>query len=234
AACPLPEAALPMLWPLVRMRLAVSVVNAAIEAAKRPDDAYATISTAPAWRLLERGGLDADRILARLRHACGLPVTPQAPAIRDWLEANRGSFAPILAEDLAAFPEGALSVADAVMPENPFHLTAQEARSLGHPPGARWMGRAWGEPRLIYTDKAFFGPTKSASRRSLHLGIDIFARAGTALHAPLAGVVERAGYEDLPLGYGGNIVLRHDTPAGSFYTLWGHLAREAADLAPGT
>ena len=234
AACPLPEDALPMLWPLVRMRLAVSVVNAAIEAAKRPNDAYAVISQEPAWRLLERGGFDPTRILARLRHACGLPVVAQADAIRDWLDQNRGRFAPITADDLADYPEGALSVADAIMPENPFHLTAAEARTLDRPEGARWMGRAWGEPRLVYTDKAFFGPTKSANRRTVHLGADIFAPAGTALHAPLDGVVARAGYEDLPLGYGGNIVLRHDTPAGTFFTLWGHLSRDAADLAPGT
>ena len=234
AASPLPEGALPMVWPLVRMRLAVSVVNAAIEAEKRPDDAYVTISTAPAWRLLERPGLDAARILARLRHACGLPVTPQAPAIRDWLDANRGTFAPVVDDDLTSYPDIALSVADAIMPENPFRLTPQEARSLGQPEGARWIGKSWGEPRLIYTDAAFFGPTKSANRRTLHLGVDIFAPAGTALHAPLDGVVERAGYEDLPLGYGGHVVLRHDTPAGRFYTLWGHLSRDAADLAPGT
>ena len=233
-ASPLPESALPMLWPLIRMRLAVSVVNAAIEAEKRPDDAYATISTAPAWRLLERGGFDSTRILARLRHASGLPVTPQAPAIRDWLDANRGTFAPIVTDDLTAYPEGALSVAEAVMPENPFQLTPQEARTLGHAEGARWMGKSWGEPRLIYTDKAFFGATRSANRRTVHLGVDIFAPAGTALHAPLDGVVAHAGYEDLPLGYGGHVVLRHDTPAGVFFTLWGHLSREAAVLAPGT
>ena len=28
--------------------------------------------------------------------------------------------------------------------------------------------------------------------------------------------------------------MRHDTPAGVFFTLWGHLSREAATLAPGT
>lgn len=234
AASPLPEAALAILWPLVRMRLAVSVVNAAIEAEKRPDDAYVTISTAPAWRMLERPGLDPARILARLRHACGLPVTPQAPGIRDWLDANRGGFARIVADDLTAWPEVALSVAEAIMPENPFHLTVQEARTLGQPEGARWIGKSWGEPRLIYTDAAFFGATRSANRRTVHLGVDLFAPAGTVLHAPLNGVVERAGYEALPLGYGGNIVLRHETPAGTFFTLWGHLSRDAADLAPGT
>lgn len=234
AACPLSAEDVDLIWPLVRMRLAVSVVNSTLEAQGKPDDPYVTISQAPAWALLEREGFDAARIRARLRQACGLPVTDEAPAILDWLDRNRGSFAPVITKDLTAFPQGDLSVAGAIMPENPFELTAGEAATLGHPEGAEWIGKSWGEPRLIYTDKAFFGPTRSAARRTVHLGLDIFAPAGTMLHAPLDSVVVRAGYEDLPLGYGGNIVLQHDTPAGVFYTLWGHLARDVADLTPGT
>lgn len=231
STCPLGEGKLALVWPLLRMRLAVSVVNSTIAARGRPDDPYVTISQAPAWRLLERPGFDRAHILARLRLACGLPVVPEAPAILDWLDTMRGRFAPVIDGGVADFPVGDLSVGGAIMPEDPFALTKAEAATLGHP-GERWLGR-WGEPRLIYTDPAFCGPTRSDSRRTVHLAVDLFAPAGTALHAPLAGVVVRAGSEDGAQGYGGLVVLRHETPAGEVFTLWGHLAGSCARLAPG-
>ena len=230
AACPLGEEELAMLWPLIRMRLAVSVVNSTLEA-QGNDDPYVTISQAPAWRLLERAGMDPARILARLRLACGLPVTPEAPAILRWLDAARGSFAPVIGADLSTFPVGDLSVAGSLCPENPFALTEAEAARLGRD-DSRWLGRH-GEPRLIYTGPGFTGPTKSDNRRTVHLGLDLFAPAGTPLHAPLPGVVVSAGYEDGAQSYGGKLILRHDTPEGPFFTLWGHLAAGCATLRPG-
>ena len=51
---PLTAAELDMVWPLLRMRLAVSVVNSTLMAVENPDDPYVTISQAPAWRFLGR------------------------------------------------------------------------------------------------------------------------------------------------------------------------------------
>ena len=48
-----------LIWPLLRMRLAVSVVNSTLMAAQNPDDPYITISQAPAWRLLESDNVNA-------------------------------------------------------------------------------------------------------------------------------------------------------------------------------
>ncbi len=50
---PLSAAEVDLLWPLLRMRLAVSVVNSSLMARQRPDDPYVTISQAPAWEFLE-------------------------------------------------------------------------------------------------------------------------------------------------------------------------------------
>jgi 4-aminobutyrate aminotransferase-like enzyme/Ser/Thr protein kinase RdoA (MazF antagonist) len=230
STCPLGEGVLAMLWPLIRMRLAVSVVNSTIEA-QGNNDPYITISQAPAWRLLERPGMDPARILARLRLACGLPVTTEAPAILRWLDKARGSFASIIEADVSAFPVGDLSVSGSLCPENPFVLTPAEAGRLGRD-DACWLGRH-GEPRLIYTEPGFTGATKSANRRTVHLGLDVFAPAGTALYAPFPGSVVFAGYEDGAQGYGGKVILRHDTPEGALFTLWGHVAAECTSLRPG-
>ncbi|CAM5539186.1 4-aminobutyrate aminotransferase-like enzyme/Ser/Thr protein kinase RdoA (MazF antagonist) [Aquamicrobium terrae] len=226
---PLDAAEVDLVWPLLRMRLAVSVVNSTIEAAGRPGDAYITISQAPAWRLLENHTIDAGLARAELRVACGLPVCEGADRVRAWLDRRRGSFAPVIEAGLDAGLEGAdladLSVEAGIVPENPFHLRPDEARRLtGYPDDGLCLGR-YGEPRLIYTGSAFAkGPWRASNRRTVHMGVDIFAPAGRAVHAPLAGRVAMVENRADLLDYGGVVILEHGTDEGdAFHTLYGHL-----------
>jgi 4-aminobutyrate aminotransferase-like enzyme/Ser/Thr protein kinase RdoA (MazF antagonist) len=232
---PLTAAETDLVWPLLRMRLAVSVVNSTLMAAKNPDDPYITISQAPAWRLLERGNVNTALIPARLRAACGLPVSDAAPRIMSWLEDNRGQFAPLMGQDLTDTPTGSLSVESSTWPQNPFDMGAVEAARVGEEFGDFWLGH-YNEPRLIYTAEAFRnGPHKASDRRSVHIAVDVFAPAGTQLHAPLEATVHVVENRDARLDYGGVIILRHETPEGdSFFTLYGHLDPEICTrLKPG-
>ncbi|MCL4832746.1 MAG: aminotransferase class III-fold pyridoxal phosphate-dependent enzyme [Caldilineaceae bacterium] len=75
-----------------------------------------------------------------------------------------------------------------------------------------------------------WGRLGGGERRTIHLGIDLFAPTGTPVHAPLAGTVhsfaDNAGVQD----YGPVIVLSHASGDGeTFYTLYGHLSRESLD-----
>ena len=223
-ANPLSTAELGLLWPLLRMRLALSVTVSTIEAAKRPDDPYVTVSQGPAWRLLERGDLDPGLVRVHVRAACDLPVTDGADDVLRFLDARRGAFAPLIGESLERAPLHPLSVAAATVPRNPFDMTPAEAASLGAGFDEPWLG-AWGEPRLVYTAPAFReGPWKASDRRTVHLGVDVFAPAGTTLFAPLGATVEAVEVRPDPLDYGGVVVLRHETPAGApFFALYGHL-----------
>lgn len=224
---PLTAAETDMVYPLLRMRLAVSVVNSTLESAENPDDPYITISQPPAWRFLERADLDAGLIRAELRAACDLPVTDGADKVLAYLNETRGSFAPLMGKPLDDAPLGPLSVAAVAAPRNPFELPLAEAATLGaeYDRGEMWLG-LWGEPRLIYTAPAFQqGPWKSSDRRTVHLAVDVFAPAGTPLHAPLDGTVAVIENRSSHLDYGGVIILRHETPDGAaFYTLYGHLS----------
>lgn len=227
-ACALTAAEIDLIWPLLRMRLAVSVVNSTIEAQARPDDPYVTISQAAAWRLLENRDIEPALMAARLRVACGLPVTDAAPRILAWIDRHRGSFADVLGEDLGSYAVGHLSVEASIVPENPFRIRREEARLLRQTDlrlGERWLGR-YGEPRLVYTDAAFRkGSWKASGRRAIHMAVDAFAPAGQAVHAPLAGRVVMVENRARDLDYGGVVILRHETTDGdAFYTLYGHLA----------
>ncbi|UWQ83385.1 aminotransferase class III-fold pyridoxal phosphate-dependent enzyme [Leisingera caerulea] len=238
-ACPLTPGEVDMIWPLLRARLAVSVVNSTLMAADNPDDPYVTISQAPAWRFLEGNTLHGGLLTARLRAACGLPVVEGADRVMAWLEKERGNFTPLMGQDLSDAPMGALSVEDSTWPQNPFHMPLEEAARVGEEfedNGRIWLGY-YHEPRLIYTDAAFRkGPWKASNRRTVHLAIDAFATAGTPMFAPLRGEVFAAEYRDGHLNYGGVIILRHETPVGDpFYTLYGHLDPEFLNrLKPGS
>lgn len=224
---PLSPTEIDLIWPLLRMRLAVSVVNSTLEAVDNPDDPYVTISQAPVWRFLDRGGIDGGLVRPRLRTSCGLPVTDEATSVHAYLKRECGNFAPLIGNHLSEVPVGPLSVAESTSPQNPFHLSTEEVLNLGQEfedENNLWLGR-WGEPRLLYTAEAFQnGPWKASDRRTVHLGVDVFAPADTPLFAPLDGTVEIVENRDNDLDYGGMVIFRHETPEGAaFYSLYGHL-----------
>ena len=74
---------LEILFPLACMRLCVSAVLATCQQAQQPDNAYLSISEAPAWRLLPRLTSVPPRAAAEaFRQACGLPATSAPVATR--------------------------------------------------------------------------------------------------------------------------------------------------------
>ena len=230
---PLTAAEVDLIWPLLRMRLAVSVVNSTLMAQDVPDDPYVTISQAPAWRFLESTEINGDLLTSRLRVECGLPVVEGADRVLAWLDQERGNFAPIMGRDVSDAPMGSLSVETSTWPQNPFDLPIEEAARVGEEfdvPGEIWLGY-YHEPRLIYADLGFRkGPWKASDRRTVHLAVDAFTDAGHPIHAPMDGEVVVAEYRAGHLDYGGVIILRHKTPNGDpFYTLYGHLNPEFLD-----
>jgi 4-aminobutyrate aminotransferase-like enzyme len=237
-AYPLTAGEVDMIWPLLRARLAVSVVNSTLMAAENPDDPYVTISQAPVWRFLDECTVHGELLNARLRAACRLPVVEGADRVMAWLHQERGEFAPLLGQQIADAPMGSLSVENSIWPQNPFDLPLKEAARVGEEfedNGRIWLGY-YHEPRLIYAAPAFRkGPWKASDRRTVHLAVDAFAPAGTPMFAPLRGEVFIAEYRDGHLDYGGVIILWHETPEGDpFYTLYGHLDPEFLDrLKPG-
>jgi 4-aminobutyrate aminotransferase-like enzyme/Ser/Thr protein kinase RdoA (MazF antagonist) len=224
---PLSTTELEMLWPLLRMRLAVSVVNSTLMAIEDPNDPYIVISQAPAWEFLESNKVNQSLISTRLKVVCGLEITETSKATTSWLNEQRGQFAPVLGCDLKNAQLRSLSVENCTNPQNPFDISSTEAARIGgeyNDSEGVWLGY-YNEPRLAYTDPAFSkGPYKASSRRTVHLGVDAFGPAGLAVHSPLAAKVEFAEYHSSYLDYGGMVILSHLTDAGdSFYTLYGHL-----------
>ncbi len=143
-----------------------------------------------------------------------LEAQTKAKAYADWLGGEREAAAEIM----AGLHAGAF---------RPLRLDAVEVM-----PQMPWLAAGgYGEDRALYTSPIFAG---DGEPRTVHLGLDIFAPAGTAVFAPLAGRVHSFRDNANPLDYGPTIILEHAFASSGFgilvfYTLYGHLARESLE-----
>jgi 4-aminobutyrate aminotransferase-like enzyme/Ser/Thr protein kinase RdoA (MazF antagonist) len=243
AAFPLTELEIATLFPLIGMRLAVSVVNSAVRKKQKPGDPYVTVTENQAWVALERLAKIHPRFAHyALRDACGLPATPKTQTVVAWLEQQRDSGASVVEADLRTAPLHIfdLSVGSEMMGADPasaeIHtLTRAIFERMEHEHVAIGVGR-YNEARLLYTTPQYAGDEAHRNeRRTIHLGLDLFVVPGTAVCAPLEGVVHLLAENTAELDYGPLVILRHLTGDGEeFFTLYGHLTRETLrELKPG-
>jgi len=81
----------------------------------------------------------------------------------------------------------------------------------------------YNEHRVIYRRSAHFQQTPDP--REIHLGIDLWAEAGTPVFAPLDGIVHSFQDNDNFGDYGPTIILEHKQHGKPLYSLYGHLTR---------
>src|SRR6266404_7751612 len=234
-AFPLEEAELAMLFPLIAMRLAVSVVNSAHRKTLIPDDPYVTVSEAPAWDALERLAQIHPRFAHyRFRSACGMPPVPRSEDFRRWLTSKAKTAASILDVDVRTDPCRVfdLSVGSAYFGRDPLDAdtSAFTDKIFGDMKrdGIRVGVGRYDEPRPFYTSSLFgAGSNPTDERRTIHLGLDLFVEPGTRLYAPLEGVVHTLANNAAPLDYGPLVILRHAIENDQeFFTLYGHLSKD--------
>ena len=82
--------------------------------------------------------------------------------------------------------------------------------------------------RSVLFDKDVTVEDDSAEPRSLHLGVDVWGRAGTPVYAPLGGMIHSLAFNNNFGDYGATIIIQHQLEGVNFHTLYGHLA--LADL----
>jgi 4-aminobutyrate aminotransferase-like enzyme/Ser/Thr protein kinase RdoA (MazF antagonist) len=191
---PLTDAELAALWPLVVARAASVAISGDHQASLEPDNAYVIESRQAEWAALEAVAAVPFALAEEaLRQAAGAgPV--ERPLVKR-------AVAPVLADAPVAMVLDLSTTSDAL-----------EGSAIGDPAaieplvaavesgGCMAVGR-WGEARLVDTVLDAIDETPT-----IHLGIDLFAPAGTGVHAPVGGVVRRVdggivigGIEDVAL-----------------------------------
>jgi murein DD-endopeptidase MepM/ murein hydrolase activator NlpD len=92
--------------------------------------------------------------------------------------------------------------------------------------GSKAAVGGYNENRIIYLRSPHFSGVEN---RTIHLGIDIWAKAGTEIFSPIEGKIHsfrnNIGFGD----YGPTIITEHQIEDISFYLLYGHLS--LSDLA---
>jgi acetylornithine/succinyldiaminopimelate/putrescine aminotransferase/Ser/Thr protein kinase RdoA (MazF antagonist) len=241
---PLEEVELACLFDLVMLRLCVSVCMCARQQVDRPDDTYLSISQEPIRRTLPvLSELDPGFVEARLRAACQMQPNRKSISIAKWISSHEGQFRPVMGTRLDEHNCEVVDLSvtswrsEAFADGNDRAEAAASARRAPIDTKKRFVIGRYDERRLIYTSPLFdlphdrdAGVGETAERRTIHLGIDLFAPAGSEVFAPLAGEVYASEYHPRDQDYGGVVILRHETPAGdAFYTLYGHLSRASVD-----
>lgn len=184
----------------------------------RPEDLGALLAAAPAPVRARLAQVDQGLLRAVLRAGLGAEPVPGAQAVCDWLAG--AAVAPLFRPDPAA-GETLVLRADGSDPAMPAYSDpAFDAWFAAT--GARYGLGPYGERRTVYATPQF-ADAASAERRTRHLGIDVFAPAGTPVHAPLPGTVRHVTYNADPLDYGHTLILEHDAGGRACWTLYGHL-----------
>ena len=190
-------------------------------------DLIAACDPATAARL---AAVDAGLLAAIARQGATGCAIPQAAPVRAALAA--ASLHPLFLPDPATTATMALPTTGA-RPDMPaFSDPAFDPWFAAHQATGPCYGLGlYGENRTVYATPQF-ADAASPERRTVHLGIDIFAPAGTPVHAPLPGRVHHLGYNADPLDYGHTLILEHALGGTRFFTLYGHLAATLPGLHP--
>ena len=236
-AFPLQEEEVGVLFHLMVMRLCMSVCIAAHQQAAEPDNEYLAISESGCWELLGRLRPIPPRLAERVfRQACDLPSTAHDTQVLDWLRRNGSRAEPVLSLDPArekavVFDLGVESLELPAgfdpLQAGPFtDMLFGRMRDAGVRLG---IGR-YDEVRSLYSTDVFAGVGNEGPQwRTVHLGIDLFAEAGTEVRAPLEARVHSMRDNAAPLDYGPTIVLEHAIGGATFYTLYGHLSADSLE-----
>ena len=239
----LTDAEMQAVFGLAVLRLCMSACLAAHQSNGNPDNDYLRVSQDPLARTLPRlARVPFAFAAATVRHACSLEPIASSAGVRAWLGERTHTFAPVLGIDLRTEPAvvldlsvGSVDISGDARDNAEPRLTERVFGAI-RDAGVRVAVGRYDEPRLLYVTPAFAaGDGTLAEHRTIHIGLDLFATAGTPVYAPLGGEVVAADEHRVALDYGGVIVLRHTTDHGAeFFTLYGHLSAPSfATLRPG-
>lgn len=235
---PLQEDELEVLYPLMCMRLCLSACLAARQRRLVPDNDYLSISEQGVWETLQRLRPVPPRLVHyRLRPACGLVPCPNGAKVGEWLTKKSHALGPVLRPALmrnAVVFDFGVGGCDAGSPpqwQDVRALSKSVSDKIAATDAKVGVGR-YNEARPFYTSPLFAG----SEPRTVHLGVDLFVRAGEPVYAPLAGTVLSVQDNCGPQNYGPTVILRHGATdqVPEFFTLYGHLSRKTLQaIAPG-
>ena len=210
---------------LIKSRLAITLVMAAKQKLKYPENDYLSISEKNAWHLINQLDLvDPYFFIAVVRYICGFEPIQNSNKIINLLKNYK--FAELFEFELNNTNKKIVKFDDKSMllKSNPSNkkLNTLVDKFLDNSVG---IG-LYKEKRKVYKSDHYISSLNKHERRDIHLGIDIFINKNTILRAPLNGRVVILYYNNFKYDYGPTVVLEHNINKLKFYTLYGHLSKK--------
>ncbi|MFK7903874.1 MAG: aminotransferase class III-fold pyridoxal phosphate-dependent enzyme [Chitinophagales bacterium] len=239
------DAELKVLFPLIAIRLVVSITASTQQLVENPEnEEYLLAHQQPAWALLKQLKEISPRFAYyAFRNACGQNACPQNELFVEWAAKHQTDLGQVIFPSTAkAFPSKTsnflvfnLSVGSLQLGNNPNFEDAQlfdqrVNQLLVEGKTDIGIGR-YNEVRPIYTTDSYLVEGNNGPQwRSVHIGLDIFMEAQTPIFAPLEGLVHSFQYNDADRDYGPTIILEHRVSEKlTFYTLYGHLSLDSLE-----
>lgn len=227
------ERELSVLFPLLTTRILISVVCSELNRAEHPENKYLQISDKPAWDLLVKlQGISPKFAEASFRHACGLEPCDKHDQFISWVTKHHAELtSPVANHKNATWLDlsvGSLDVGNTSNLISADHLDRKISQFLSITGSTMAIGR-YNEARSFYTTDAFTAEgNDSPIWRTVHIGLDFFSKPGTAVSAPLDGIVHSFNDNQGERNYGPTIILEHHVSDSLvFYTLYGHLSADS-------
>ena len=237
----LQEKELAHLYAAIAMRLVISVTKSAINKIEEPDNEYLLISEKPAWEVLKKWqDISSDFAEYSFRKACEYTPHPDEGEFNTWAFKNNFKLTELFPSvDRNDIYNLDLSVSSTLLAFNSdfndgdfFQFKIDQLKKKNP---TKLISGGYLEPRSVYTSSNYdkIG-NKGRESRSIHLGIDFWLPAQTPVHALLDGEIVTAVNDEVDKGYGGLIILKHQTENFEFFTLYGHLSvTSVLDKKPG-
>lgn len=231
-AFPLQAQELAVLYPCIAMRLMVSLTKSAIGKQQNPDNLYLCISEKNAWELLRKWkNIDENFAHYYFRNTCGLNACKYYDAFLLYAKHTNWDIDKLLPENTKnEFQAFDLSI------DSPFVGNFQDYQSeklnekIQNKVDAHdiLLLGGYGEARPIYTTNAYkISLNEGYEHRTIHLGVDFWTKAYSAVHAVENGEIFACHDNANDRDFGPTIILKHVVNELIFYTLYGHLSRES-------
>ena len=210
---------------LIKSRLVITLVMAAKQRKKYPDNKYLSISENNAWGLIYKlDKVDPYFFIAVIRDICNSePILNFSKKIQLFKSQQFGN--------LFDFDLNNVNKKIVNFDKSSFLLKTNPSNKKLDNLVEKFLKKNIGiglykEKRKVYKSNHYISSLNPLKRRDVHLGIDIFVKENTPIKSPLNGKVIILHNNNFKYDYGPTVILEHKINNYFFFTLYGHLSKK--------
>ena len=210
---------------LIKSRLVITLVMAAKQRKKYPDNKYLSISENNAWGLIYKlDKVDPYFFIAVIRDICNSePILNFRKKIQLFKSQQFGN--------LFDFDLNNVNKKIVNFDKSSFLLKTNPSNKKLDNLVEKFLKKNIGiglykEKRKVYKSNHYISSLNPLKRRDVHLGIDIFVEENTPIKSPLNGKVIILHNNNFKYDYGPTVILEHKINNYFFFTLYGHLSKK--------